>query len=109
MKHNPNNATAKRVLQKMTAPPAGPQTEKPKAGKVPPMVHVLCGWPLILVFFGGAIGGALGGLAYAANLAVYKSDMPGPLKVVLNPVIGILAIALWYLIALWLTTANIFG
>ncbi len=109
LKHNPNNATAKRVLQKMIAPTAGPQTEKPKAGKVPPMVHVLCGWPLILVFFGGAIGGALGGLAYAANLAIYKSDMPGPLKVVLNPVIGILAIALWYLIALWLTTANIFG
>ena len=109
LKHNPNNATAKRVLQKMTAPPVGPHTEKPKAGKVTPMVHVMCGWPLILVFFGGAISGALGGLAYAANLAVYKSDMPGPLKVILNPVIGILAIALWYLIALWLTTANIFG
>ena len=69
----------------------------------------MCGWPLILVFFGGAIGGALGGLAYGANLAIYKSGIPGPLKVILNPLIGVLAIALWYLIALWLTTANVFG
>ncbi len=109
LKHNPNNATAKRVLQKMTAPPLEPQPEKQKTGKPTPMVHVMCGWPLILVFFGGAIGGALGGVAYAANLAIYKSDMPGPLKVILNPLVGILAIALWYLIALWLTTANVFG
>jgi uncharacterized protein HemY len=27
LKHNPNNATAKRVLQKMTAPPSEPQPE----------------------------------------------------------------------------------
>ena len=109
LKINPNNATAKRVLQKMAAPPVETPAEKPKAQKLSPMVHIICGWPLILVFFGGAIGGALGGLAYGANIAIYKSDLPGALKIVLNPLVGILAIALWYLVALVFAIANPFG
>jgi tetrahydromethanopterin S-methyltransferase subunit D len=63
------------------------------------MAHILCGWPLILVFIGGAIGGALGGVAYAVNVSIYKSKMPAALKFVLNPLVGIMAIGIWYVIA----------
>ena len=101
LQHNPRNQIAQRTLQKMTAPvqTRSSQTQTP-AQTLPSVVHILCGWPLILVFFGGAIGGALGGVAYAANLAVFKSNMPGALKLVLNPIIGIAAIGLWFVIVM---------
>lgn len=61
--------------------------------------HVMCGWPLILVFFGGAIGGAMGGLAYVINVAIYKAGMPTILKIVLNILVGTAALVLWLVIA----------
>src|SRR5262249_34987616 len=67
--------------------------------KVPPLVYVACGWPLILVLLGGLIGGALGGVAFALNMAIYKSKLPLAVKFILNPVIGVTAIALWLVIA----------
>jgi len=98
LKHNPRNQVAQRTLQKMTAP-VEVKTGKAEAQKMSALEHALCGWPLIIVCFGGAIGGALGGVAYAANVAVYRSSMPGILKLVLNPVIGFSAIGLWFAIA----------
>lgn len=99
LQNNPRNQVAQRTLQKMTAP-VETRSSQAQAQTLPPVVHILCGWPLILVFFGGAIGGALGGVAYAANLAVFKSNMPGALKFVLNPIIGIAAIGLWFVIVM---------
>jgi len=66
---------------------------------LPTIAHFLCGWPLILLFVGGAIGGALGGLAYVINISIYKSKLPGVLKFVLNPLVGIMAIGAWYMIS----------
>ena len=66
---------------------------------LPTIAHILCGWPLILLFVGGAIGGALGGLAYVINISIYKSKLPGVLKFVLNPLVGIMAIGAWYMIS----------
>jgi hypothetical protein len=80
-----------KTVQQTVSPGAPPQ-------KLPTIAHVVCGWPLILMFIGGAIGGALGGLAYVINLSIYKSKMPAALKFVLNPLVGILAIAVWYMI-----------
>jgi hypothetical protein len=71
-------------------------TPKPK---LPLKVHLMCGWPLLLVAVGGAIGGLLGGLAYGANLAVYRSKLAVPLKVVLNIAAGLAAFGLWLLAA----------
>ncbi|MHC4744633.1 MAG: hypothetical protein ACYS8Z_22190 [Planctomycetota bacterium] len=71
--------------------------EKPK---LPASAHVMCGWPLLLVFIGGAIGGGLGGAAYAINLAVYKSKLPVAAKVVLNIVAGLAAIIIWFVAAM---------
>ena len=66
---------------------------------LPMIAHILCGWPLILVIFGGAIGGALGGVAYVVNISLYKSNLPGVLKFILNLLIGMLAIGIWLTIS----------
>jgi len=72
----------------------------PQPSKLPAVGHVVCGWPLLLVAVGGAIGGGLGGAAYAINVATYKSTLPVPLKAVLIFVTGIAAFVIWFAIAL---------
>jgi hypothetical protein len=75
---------------------------KPRVKEPPKMsviAHILCGWPFVLVGFGGAIGGALGAVAYMINVAIYKAKMPVALKILLNLAVGATAIALWYFIA----------
>src|SRR5689334_20192752 len=59
-----------------------PQSDKP-VEKIPPLIHLACGWPLVMVAIGGAIGGALGGAAYGINMAIYKSKLPVVVKVIL--------------------------
>ena len=61
--------------------------------------YLMCGWPFILVFVGGAIGGGLGALAYFINLKIYKSNLSNTYKVVLNILTGIGAMIVWFLIA----------
>ena len=65
---------------------------------VPKWAHLLCGWPLVMVCFGGAIGGGLGGAAYGVNVMIYKSHLVPAAKVVLNLLTGLAAIGLWALI-----------
>ena len=36
----------------------------------PKYMHLVCGWPLVMIAFGGAIGGGLGGLAHRDDPAV---------------------------------------
>jgi hypothetical protein len=72
---------------------------KPQGNAIPVWVYLICGWPLALVAIGGAIGGALGGAAFGVNLAIWKSPMPLPVKIVLNPIVGFAAIGIWLAIA----------
>src|SRR5262245_23304587 len=72
---------------------------KPGAASVSKSAHFLCGWPLAMVFFGGAIGGGLGGAAYGVNLIIYKSRLPVTAKVVLNLLTGLSVLGLWVLAA----------
>lgn len=67
--------------------------------KLPTKAHLMCGWPLALVAIGGAIGGGLGGAAYAINIAIYKSQLPLPAKIALNLLSGLSAFVLWAVIA----------
>ena len=67
--------------------------------KLPPTVLVMCGWPLGLACIGGAIGGCLGGAAFGINVAIYKSTLPKPVKVVLNVATGVAAFGIWFAIA----------
>lgn len=63
--------------------------------KVPASAHAMCGWPLVMVAFGGAIGGALGGAAYGVNMMIYKSALPAPAKIGLNLLTGCAAFGIW--------------
>lgn len=74
-------------------------TSEKSPSETPIWVHLVAGWPLVLVAIGGAIGGGLGGLAYAANMLVHRTAMPVPVKVLLNLVIGLAAIGMWLVIA----------
>jgi hypothetical protein len=102
LKHNPRNKMAQRALQKMNGPQTSFESAKSsgdRTERLSVVAHLLCGWPFALAFFGGAIGGGLGGLAYAINVAIYKASMPTILKVFLNLSVGFGAIGIWYVIA----------
>ncbi len=86
-------------VEKETTPHADPAVAKEKP-KLQASVHFMCGWPLLLVAVGGAIGGGLGGAAYGINLAIYKSKLPAVAKVLLNIVVGVGAIGIWFAIAM---------
>jgi len=72
---------------------------KPESVPLPKWAHLVCGWPLVMVAFGGAIGGGLGGAAYGVNLWIFKSRLPLVAKVALNVFSGMAAFVLWALIA----------
>lgn len=69
--------------------------------KLPLSVHFMAGWPLILVLFGGAIGGLFAGLAYVVNLKIYRSELTKMNKILANLMSGMVAIMLWWLVASW--------
>ncbi|MBJ9722891.1 hypothetical protein I5515_13895 [Acinetobacter calcoaceticus] len=66
------------------------QSEK----KLPIKAHLLCGWPFVLILVGGAIGGALAGIAYGINLRIYKSSLSDSAKIILNSLTGLAALIL---------------
>ena len=80
--------------------PEGAPPPAPASSKLPARVHVMCGWPLLLVLIGGAVGGALGGAAYGINLALYKSRLPVAVKIVLNCAAGLVAVVIWAAVAM---------
>jgi hypothetical protein len=73
--------------------------QKPIKTKLSFKVHAMCGWPLLLIIMGGAIGGGLGGLAYGINIAIYKSKLSNALKIILNIIVGLSAFIVWFIIA----------
>ncbi|MFK7284053.1 hypothetical protein [Acinetobacter baumannii] len=66
---------------------------------LPVRAHLLCGWPLVLMLVGGAIGGALGASAYGINVKIYKSNLSNIAKVLLNLLTGLTAIILMLIAA----------
>ncbi|TCB42153.1 hypothetical protein E0H83_12635 [Acinetobacter terrestris] len=67
--------------------------------KAPKYVHLIAGWPFVLVLFGGLIGGGLGGLAYLINLKIYNSQLSKMNKILANIMCGMVAISAWWWIA----------
>lgn len=70
-----------------------------KIEKAPKYVHLIAGWPFVLVLFGGLIGGGLGGLAYLINLKIYNSQLSKINKILANMMCGMVAISAWWFIA----------
>ena len=67
--------------------------------------HACCGLPLLLMFVGGALGGACGGVGYAVSTAVFKKALPTPAKYVLSVLISITAFGLYLGVAIALAVA----
>lgn len=64
-----------------------------------PSVHLMAGWPLILIIFGGAIGLVFGVVAYLINLRIYHSPLTRLNKVLANVMCGMTAISAWWFCA----------
>lgn len=62
-------------------------------------ITVLCCWPLVMVAFGGMIGGGLGGLAGGLSVEVYKRTRSAPLGLLASIFFGFAALVVWYSIA----------
>ena len=80
-----------------------PATSEAKPSQIPVSGQLLCAWPLILVFVGGALGGGLGGAAYGINTKIYKSSLPVVAKVCLNLLVGLTAVGVWLAVVVALT------
>ena len=56
--------------------------------------------PVTLVFIGGALGGALGFLAVAVNISVFRSQQDGILKYSITAVVSFLAVVLYLILGI---------
>lgn len=65
-------------------------------------VHLMAGWPILLLLIGGAVGAVLGIVAYVINLKIYKSELSQLQKVLANLMCGMFAMMLWWSIASWI-------
>ena len=71
--------------------------------KLPLKAHLICGWPIFLIFIGGAIGGVLGVAAYYFNITLYKSDLPLKAKITQSLLAGLGAFVALFVFAMVMT------
>ncbi|KPK97416.1 MAG: hypothetical protein AMJ95_09190 [Omnitrophica WOR_2 bacterium SM23_72] len=60
--------------------------------------HLAAGWPIIFIFFGGAIGGVCGGFAYLLNGKIFNSNLSKHLKYIFAFLIGIGSLLLYVIL-----------
>lgn len=71
--------------------------------KLPLKAHLICGWPIFLIFIGGAIGGVLGVAAYYFNLSLYRSELSLQAKIAQSLLAGAGAFVAWLVFAMVIT------
>lgn len=64
--------------------------------QLPLTAHLMAGWPLLLVLFGGAIGVVYAVLAYILNIKIYQSTLSKLNKVLANLLCGMSALSGWW-------------
>jgi hypothetical protein len=62
--------------------------------------HAWAGLPFLMIFVGGMLGGACGGLGYGLNNAVFKTNWPGPLKYIVCACISIGVVVLYFVVVI---------
>jgi hypothetical protein len=75
---------------------ANPAPTELEPKKLKPYEHVIAGLPFGLIAIGGMIGGACGGCAYALNTAIFKKDLPTPLKYLYTTLVTLGAVAVYF-------------
>ena len=58
------------------------------------------GWPAMLLFVGGALGGITGMIAVVINAKVFRTEMSGVLKYMVSGVVSMLAVVAYFIAAL---------
>lgn len=58
------------------------------------------GWPVILVFVGGALGAVAGVLGFSINARVFRTEMSEILKYVITGAVSVLAVVAYFVVAL---------
>ena len=58
------------------------------------------GWPLILLFRGGALGGLAGAAAIAINAKIFREDMSDVLKYAMSGLVSLAAVIFYFLAAI---------
>lgn len=61
------------------------------------------GWPVILVFVGGALGAVAGVLGFSINARVFRTEMSEILKYVITGAVSVLAVVAYFVVALVLS------
>lgn len=61
--------------------------------------YAWAGWPILLLFVGGAIGGFAGGLAAGGNVMIFRSKTHPAIKYFLTFIIGVFAFLFWAVLA----------
>jgi hypothetical protein len=66
---------------------------------------IWCAFPVLLLFVGGAIGGALGGLGVTLNVRIMRSDMSGVLRYAITALISVAALGIYLVVAVLFLSA----
>ena len=61
--------------------------------------QIWIGWPIVMVAFGGAIGGGCGGAAWALNRKVFLKTEHPVLRYVWTGLISLASIVIWLVLA----------
>ena len=69
------------------------------------MARVWSGFPILLVFVGGAIGAVTGVVAFSINTTIFRSSMTGFAKYGLTAFVSLVAVAAWLIAAAALAPA----
>lgn len=79
--------------------------------RLSPLEQGVCAWPIVLIFVGGALGGACGGAAWALNTRIMSSTLSAPVRYALIIASGLGAGLLYFVgvIVLTMLFPNVFG
>ena len=58
------------------------------------------GLPLLLIFFGGAIGGACGAVGFMINTKIFRTEADGLLKYLITGVVSFVTVVVYLIVAL---------
>lgn len=58
------------------------------------------GWPVLLLFFGGALGAIAGVLGFSINAKIFRTEMSEVLKYVVTGAVSVLAVVAYFVVAL---------
>lgn len=57
------------------------------------------GWPILMIFFGGALGAIAGFIGFLINTKIFRAQMSGILKYIVTGLVCLLSVAAYFIMA----------